>query len=222
MRNSFESDGVDVGVSRAARWLIGSAVVVFLCGVLAIVLPLTFSVGVAALLGWILIFAAVAHVVFGIHFGSGTLAWHAFIAALYALAAINLLLNPLLGVLGNWHRSHYRRDHRDRSLFRAPRVSARHLDSDRRRSHSCARDCGMRTLATCQPGACSIPCRDESHVERHLPPVAGPCNSRCGGSRDSGWMNKKQSVQADARVFACFSQATNSTRRVRACASAGG
>ena len=62
-------------------------------------LPLTFSIGVAGFLCWLLFFAAVAHLVFGIHFGSGTLAWHAFIAALYGLAAINLLVNPLLGVV---------------------------------------------------------------------------------------------------------------------------
>jgi uncharacterized membrane protein HdeD (DUF308 family) len=97
--SSLESEGVDIGVNRATRWLIASAVIVFVCGVLAIVLPLTFSIGVAGLLGWLFFFAAVAHLVFGIHFGSGTLAWHAFIAALYGLAAINLLVNPLLGVV---------------------------------------------------------------------------------------------------------------------------
>lgn len=86
-------------MNRATRWLFASAGVVFVCGVLAIVLPLTFSVGVAGLLGWLFIFAAVAHLTFGIHFGSGTLAWHAVIAALYGLAAINLLVNPLLGVV---------------------------------------------------------------------------------------------------------------------------
>jgi uncharacterized membrane protein HdeD (DUF308 family) len=97
--NSSESDSVDVDVNRASRWLIASAVVVFVCGVLAIVLPLTFSIGVARLLGWLFFFAAVAHLAFGIHFGSGTPAWHAFIAALYGLAAINLFVNPLLGVV---------------------------------------------------------------------------------------------------------------------------
>jgi uncharacterized membrane protein HdeD (DUF308 family) len=97
--SSLESEGVDIGVKRATRWLITSAVIVFVCGVLAIVLPLTFSISVASLLGWLFFFAAVAHLVFGIHFGSGTLAWHAFIAALYGLAAINLLVNPLLGVV---------------------------------------------------------------------------------------------------------------------------
>jgi uncharacterized membrane protein HdeD (DUF308 family) len=95
----MESGSLDIDVNRASRWLIASAVVVFACGVFAIVLPLTFSIGVAGLLGWLFIFAAVAHLIFGIHFAGGTLAWHAFIAALYALAAINLLVNPLLGVV---------------------------------------------------------------------------------------------------------------------------
>jgi uncharacterized membrane protein HdeD (DUF308 family) len=95
----LESESVDIDVSRLSRWLIASAVVVFVCGVLAIVLPLTFSIGVAALLGWLFVFAAISHLVFGIHFGSGTFAWHASIAGLYGLAAINLLVNPLLGVV---------------------------------------------------------------------------------------------------------------------------
>ena len=86
MRDSSEVE-TNIDVSRATRWLIASAVVVFVCGILAIVLPLTFSIGAAGLLGWLFIFAG------------GTLGWHAFIAALYALAAINLLVNPLLGVV---------------------------------------------------------------------------------------------------------------------------
>jgi membrane protein HdeD len=95
----LESDSNDIEVNRATRWLFVSAAVVFFCGLLAIALPLTFSVGVAGCLGCLFIFAAVAHVIFGIHFGGGTLAWHALIAALYALAAISLLMNPLLGVV---------------------------------------------------------------------------------------------------------------------------
>ena len=98
MTNSLEP-GTDIDVSRTTHWLTASAVVVFVCGILAIVLPLTFSIGAAGLLGWLFIFAGVAHVIFGIHFASGTLGWHAFIAALYTLAAINLLVNPLLGVV---------------------------------------------------------------------------------------------------------------------------
>jgi len=99
VRSSLESESLDMGANRASRWLIASAAVVFVCGILAVVLPLTFSVGVGALLGWLCFFAAIAHLIFGIHFGSGTMSWHAFIAGLYGLAAINLLVNPLLGVV---------------------------------------------------------------------------------------------------------------------------
>lgn len=95
----MEADDEDIDVNRASRWLIASAVVVLVCGVLAIVLPLTFSVGIAALLGWLLLLAAAAHLVFGIHFEATHWGWHAGIAGLYILAAINLLVNPLLGVV---------------------------------------------------------------------------------------------------------------------------
>jgi uncharacterized membrane protein HdeD (DUF308 family) len=93
------ADDEDVDVNRASRWSMASAVIVFICGVLAIVLPLTFSVGIAALLGWLFVLAAAAHLVFGIHFEATHWGWHASIAGLYVLAAINLLINPLLGVL---------------------------------------------------------------------------------------------------------------------------
>lgn len=95
----MRTDDEEIDVSRASRWLIASAVVVFICGVLAIVLPLTFSVGIAALLGWLFVIAAAAHLVFGIRFEATHWGWHAAIAGLYLLAAINLLVNPLLGVL---------------------------------------------------------------------------------------------------------------------------
>ena len=95
----MNADEADIDVNRASHWVIASAVVVFVCGVLAIVLPLTFSVGIAALLGWLFILAAAAHVVFGMHFEATHWGWHLGIAALYILAGANLLVNPLLGVL---------------------------------------------------------------------------------------------------------------------------
>ena len=95
----MRSDNVDIDVKRAIRWLIAWAVVVFACGVLAIVLPVAFPSAIAALLGWLFLVAAIAHLAFGIHFGRGTFAWHAFIAALYCLAALILLGNPLLGIV---------------------------------------------------------------------------------------------------------------------------
>jgi len=99
MDSSHESDDFEVPSNRFNRWLVVSAAVVFLCGVLAILLPVTFSVGLAALLGWLLLMAAAAHVLFGIHFEATHWGWHTTIALVYTLGAIALLANPLLGLI---------------------------------------------------------------------------------------------------------------------------
>ena len=226
MGSSLESDTVDIDVSRATRWLIASAVVVFVCGILAIVLPLTFSLGVAGFLGW----------PFYLRGRCSPCLWsssrkrHPCLAGVHS-RVVRLGRNQSTGEsatrsgpsrLGNWRRSRCRRYHRDRSLFLAPRISSRRLDSDRRISHSGARDRGMRTLAIRQLGVGSIPCGNQFHFERHFPFVAGLGNSRHGANRNSGWMNTKQSHPANSRVFACLCWTTNSRRRVRACANAEG
>ena len=67
-------------------------------------------------------------------------------------------------------------------------------------SHSGARCSRMLTLATCQPGAGSIPCRNQFHLERHFPFVAGLRNSRHGANTVSGCINKNLSVGGLASV----------------------
>ena len=106
------------------------------------------------------------------------------------VAAINLLVNPLLGVvllallvgvvliaegiveIGLFF------------VLRQYRHSS--LDPDRRSSHSGARDCRLRTLAAGRTGACSIPGRDQFHFERHFPPVVRLGHSRGRANRDTG------------------------------------
>ena len=46
----MRADTVDIDVKRASRWLTTSAMVVLVCGALAIVLPVTFPSAIAALL----------------------------------------------------------------------------------------------------------------------------------------------------------------------------
>ena len=94
-----DADGENVNVNRTIHWLIGSAAVLFLCGVLAIVLPITFSISMTVVLGCLVLVAAGAHVVFGLNFEPAHWGWHVLIAGLYLIAAILLLANPLLGVV---------------------------------------------------------------------------------------------------------------------------
>jgi uncharacterized membrane protein HdeD (DUF308 family) len=76
------------------------SIVTFVCGILAIILPLTFSFGIALIIGCLVLVAAIAHLFFAFETRSvdGFL-WQILISTLYGAAAICLLVNPLLSVL---------------------------------------------------------------------------------------------------------------------------
>ena len=87
-------------IKGASGWLIVWSIVVFICGILAIVLPLTFSFAIAFVIGSVLVVGGIAHLVFAFHTRSlGGFFLHLLLCAIYEIAAICLLANPLLGVL---------------------------------------------------------------------------------------------------------------------------
>jgi len=93
-------ESIEPVIRKASRWVIIWSVVTFVCGILAIILPLTFSVGIALIIGSVVLVAGIAHLVFAFQTRSidGFL-WQILVSMLYGVAAICLLLNPLLSVL---------------------------------------------------------------------------------------------------------------------------
>ena len=89
----------DGDLKKISEWSLISGAVMCICGILAIILPLTFSVGIATVLGWLILIAGIAHLVFAFHSHDVGFGWKLFLAVLYGMAAINLLVNPLLGVV---------------------------------------------------------------------------------------------------------------------------
>jgi uncharacterized membrane protein HdeD (DUF308 family) len=75
-------------------------IVTFVCGILAIILPLTFSFGIALIIGCLILTAGIAHFVFAFQTRNldGFL-WQILVSVLYGMAAVFLLVNPLLSVL---------------------------------------------------------------------------------------------------------------------------
>ena len=51
-------------MKKASGWVIIWGIVTFVCGVLAIILPLTFSFGIALIIGCLVLVAAIAHLFF--------------------------------------------------------------------------------------------------------------------------------------------------------------
>jgi uncharacterized membrane protein HdeD (DUF308 family) len=87
-------------IRKASGWLILWSAVVFVCGILAVILPLTFSFAIGVVIGCLVLVAGIAHLVFAIQARSteGFL-WQVLVSLLYVIAAICLLVNPLLSVL---------------------------------------------------------------------------------------------------------------------------
>src|SRR5215510_2836142 len=87
-------------IKKASSWVIIWSIVTFICGILAIVLPVTFSFGIALVIGCLVLVAGFAHLVFAFQTRSidGFL-WQILVSVLYGVAAICLLVNPLLGIL---------------------------------------------------------------------------------------------------------------------------
>jgi uncharacterized membrane protein HdeD (DUF308 family) len=87
-------------IKKASLWLIAWGIVVFICGILAIILPITFSVGITIVIGCLVLVAGIGHFVFAFHTrGAGGFLWQILIGILYLIATICLLANPLLGIL---------------------------------------------------------------------------------------------------------------------------
>jgi uncharacterized membrane protein HdeD (DUF308 family) len=93
-------ESVVPAIKKASAWVIIWGIVTFVCGVLAIILPLTFSFGIALAIGCLILTAGIAHLFFAFDTRSvdGFL-WQILLSALYAMVAICLLVNPLLSVL---------------------------------------------------------------------------------------------------------------------------
>jgi uncharacterized membrane protein HdeD (DUF308 family) len=93
-------DSIAPAIKKASVWVIIWSAVVFICGILAMILPLTFAFAIAFVIGGVLLIGGVAHFVFAFQTrGLGGFLWHMLLGALYEIAATSLLANPLWSIL---------------------------------------------------------------------------------------------------------------------------
>jgi len=93
-------ESIPPAIKKASPWLIVWSTVTFICGILAIILPLTISFGIALAIGCLILIAGIGHLFFAFDTRSvGGFLWQILLSLLYAMAAVCLLVNPLLSVL---------------------------------------------------------------------------------------------------------------------------
>jgi uncharacterized membrane protein HdeD (DUF308 family) len=85
---------------KASGWSMLWGILMFICGILAISLPLASSIGIVIVLAWVILFAAICHLIFAFQSHDvGGILWQVLLALVYGIAGIYMLMNPLLGVL---------------------------------------------------------------------------------------------------------------------------
>ena len=85
---------------KASGWSILWGVLFLICGIVAIAMPIASSIGIAILLGWLILFSAVWHLIYAFQAkGVGGVLWQILLALLYGCIGIYMLIHPLLGVL---------------------------------------------------------------------------------------------------------------------------
>jgi uncharacterized membrane protein HdeD (DUF308 family) len=85
---------------RTGTWLIAIAVVFILLGIFAILEPVVAGLAVAFLVGWLLIFGGVAHLIAAFSGRGSRVIWAVILGILYFAGGIYFLTHPLLGLGG--------------------------------------------------------------------------------------------------------------------------
>jgi uncharacterized membrane protein HdeD (DUF308 family) len=91
--------GAGTLVKKASGWFIAMAVVFILLGMIAIIEPAVAGLAVALLVGWLLIFGGVAHLIAAFSGGGAAhVLWQVLIGVLYLFGGIYFLMHPLLAL----------------------------------------------------------------------------------------------------------------------------
>ncbi len=93
------TDSIAAGVRKAASWSTVLSVLMIVAGVLAIFAPLLAGIAVTAIVGWMLIFSGVLHLVFGWQAGGGAaVVWEILLGIVYGAIGIYLITRPVAGL----------------------------------------------------------------------------------------------------------------------------
>ena len=86
-------------IEKARTWSTFLSVLMIIAGILAIAAPLWAGVGVTALVGWLLLFSGVLHLIYAFRGGKASaVVWEILLAVIYGLVGFYILANPSVGL----------------------------------------------------------------------------------------------------------------------------
>ena len=95
-------DGPDVtgSLKKASGWAIVWAILIILAGCFAVSLPLLSGLGVAIVVGWILVISGIFHLIEAFHAkATGTFFWRMLVGGIYVIGGFDIAVHPAAGLL---------------------------------------------------------------------------------------------------------------------------
>lgn len=95
------SNGMDLGLKRSSRTSVVLSVLLIAFGVLAIALPMATSIGVAVLVGWVVVVDGIVQLIHAFQSkGVGPIVWKLLVGVLYVGFGAYLVARPVLATAG--------------------------------------------------------------------------------------------------------------------------
>ena len=86
-------------IHKTSGWGIAVSVLLIVLGIIAIALPFTAAIAVTAIVGWMLLFGGITHIVAAFRVrGAGAILWEVLVGLVYLVGGGYTLFHPLLGV----------------------------------------------------------------------------------------------------------------------------
>lgn len=86
-------------IKKTSGWAIAVSVLLIVLGLLAIALPFMAAIAVTSIVGWMLLFGGITHIVAAFHArGAGAVLWEILVGLAYLVGGGYMLFHPLLGV----------------------------------------------------------------------------------------------------------------------------
>ncbi|HKS73229.1 MAG TPA: HdeD family acid-resistance protein [Terriglobales bacterium] len=84
---------------KATGWAVAVSVLLIILGIVAIALPFVAGIAVTSIVGWMLIFGGITHIVAAFHArGAGAVLWELLVGLVYLVGGGYMIFHPLLGI----------------------------------------------------------------------------------------------------------------------------
>ena len=96
----MDESGAANPLRKASGWAIVWAVLIIIAGIIAVSLPLLSGLGVAIVVGWLLVISGIFHLIEAFHAkGTGTFFWRLLVGGIYLIGGFDIAIHPAFGLL---------------------------------------------------------------------------------------------------------------------------